>query len=67
MLTARAAGGLLSPRSGMKQETVISANQIKNLIDKLISKAETGEQWAEICDLEVQMIEAQKREANEAA
>lgn len=45
----------------------MNSSQIKNLIDRLARKAESGDQWAEICDLETKMIAAQKREAHEAA
>lgn len=34
--------------------------EIKEALADLIAKAETGEQWAEICRLEAEMIAASK-------
>lgn len=35
----------------------MTIEQIKSRIEKMIRTAETGEDWAEICALESQMIE----------
>lgn len=40
--------------------------EIQEALKPLIAKAETGEQWAEICRLEMEMIEAAKREGRAA-
>lgn len=40
-----------------------TANELQAQIEQLISKAETGAQWAEICRLEAEMIALRFQEA----
>lgn len=45
----------------------MTSQEIQSQIDALIPKAETGEQWAEICRLEVEMVAATARDQINAA
>lgn len=45
----------------------MKACDIQEQIERLIPKAETGEQWAEICRLEVEMISAAHKEIGDAS
>lgn len=41
----------------MAQQNAARIEQIKSLITALLPKAETGEQWADICALEAELVQ----------
>ena len=47
---------------GYWEEPLTEADELENHIDALMQKAETGEQWAEICRLEAMLVEMRERE-----
>jgi hypothetical protein len=45
------------------RERDMTREELEAEIDELMTKAETGEQWAEICHLEVMLEEIKRTEA----